>query len=72
MSKEIMYRFTVGCWFVLGFTMGALSMRVYDMFDYLDRQKDTVYICHKNIAYQAMGENDGVVYVKTNLQCLGE
>lgn len=69
MSKEFIYRFTVGCWFILGVVLGGLTVRVMDTFDYLEKNKPE-YTCFKGIAYQGLGEGDSLVYVKTNLQCL--
>jgi hypothetical protein len=68
--EQIMYRLTVVCWFLLGVLVGSLGMRVYDMWNYLDKTREPQYMCHKGIAYQTMGDSDEVVYVKTNLQCL--
>jgi hypothetical protein len=68
--EQIMYRVTVVCWFLLGVLVGSLGMRVYDMWNYLDKTREPQYMCHKGVAYQTMGDSDEVVYVKTNLQCL--
>jgi fatty-acid desaturase len=47
-------------------------MRVIDMWNYLDTTQDPHYLCQKGIAYQSMGDGDEIIYVKTNLQCLGD
>ena len=71
-KEDLFYRFTVASWFVLGLVVGALGMRVIDMWNYLDTTQDPHYLCQKGIAYQSMGDGHEIIYVKTNLQCLGD
>ena len=70
--EQIMYRLVVTSWFLLGLVVGGLSMRVYDMWNYLDKTSDPQYMCYKGVAYQTMGDGEQLVYIKTNLQCLAE
>ena len=70
--EQIMYRLVVTSWFLLGVLVGSLGMRVYDMWNYLDKTRDPQYMCYKGMAYQTMGDGEQLVYIKTNLQCLAE
>jgi hypothetical protein len=70
--EQIMYRLVVTSWFLLGLVVGGLSMRVYDMWNYLDKTRDPQYLCQKGVAYQTMGDGEETIYIKTNLQCLGD
>lgn len=69
-KEDLFYRFTVVSWFVLGLLFGGLSMRVIDMWEITKLKTEEEFMCHKGIAYKTMGDGDGTIYIKTNLQCM--
>jgi len=71
-KENLLYRFTVVAWFILGVLFGGLAMRVVDMWEISKLKTQEEYMCHKGVAYKTMGDGEETIYIKTNLQCLGD